>query len=687
MERQLQQQDQAINMTAALEALAPLLNNPRRTVILAEASTSVVMVLLLLQLILGSYRRQTSSAWVQAGSWVTYNLSFPAIAYTLGLMQSSPVKNVMYPIWAISLLLAAGCTNAVKVYELDENKQWKRNIINFIQYVLYSSLICGLLLSGRTDFKIHLNDYHRNIFFQNISSPAVVFAFLPHVIAITAIYGRDCACLFVELGYIFTRMVSDFMENLPANDDGFDPVSMKGYRYPVHFICSTDQAITIDQIWQCEGRLLHSSGSSTDQGLKDVCLAYAMYELLKRRYYGMTCTEQHLDETRDFVLKGLLRGIDDDYERAFRIVEVELGFCHDYFFTKHAIIFALEPFFLGLFLVRISLILMVTYFVWVDTLSVKTLTAIIEVQSTRADNIVTILVLGIIMLIELLQAAFYMASDWCKVSVACRYVARSRYQGNDFFEKLMGCLSKLRIFGHWKNRIDQYSLLSKLTAADMADDNDLQAVKLAIARTLRLCHGLPTNGEGSLRRNGVFEEFSWALQGQPQTIIMLIWHIATEYVKTTSSASEEEVEFQRKVSVSLSRYCGYLLNSAPELLPGHFGDAWFVMRGLKQDARSQYGLQYREEDRSIFMTGIKLGRQLEAMEDSVQRWKVLADFWSERILYVAPSDNVKAHMERLASGGEFLTHIWVLLTHAGIHRINREEDRNTMPSQPSQASV
>ena len=73
-------------------------------------------------------------------------------------MQSSPVKNVMYPIWAIWLLLAAGCSNAVKVYELSENKQWKRSILNYLQYSFYVALICGLLMPGRVDYSIHMED-------------------------------------------------------------------------------------------------------------------------------------------------------------------------------------------------------------------------------------------------------------------------------------------------------------------------------------------------------------------------------------------------------------------------------------------------------------------------------------------------------------------------------------------------
>uniref|UniRef100_A0A0D3GLW7 DUF4220 domain-containing protein n=1 Tax=Oryza barthii TaxID=65489 RepID=A0A0D3GLW7_9ORYZ len=47
-------------------------------------------------------------------------------------------------------------------------------------------------------------------------------------------------------------------------------------------------------------------------------------------------------------------------------------------------------------------------------------------------------------------------------------------------------------------------------------------------------------------------------------------------------------------------------------------------------------------------------------------WEVLAGFWSEIILYVTPSDNLDGHAAAVACGGELITQLWVLLTHAGI---------------------
>ncbi|OEL26432.1 hypothetical protein BAE44_0012549 [Dichanthelium oligosanthes] len=44
----------------------------------------------------------------------------------------------------------------------------------------------------------------------------------------------------------------------------------------------------------------------------------------------------------------------------------------------------------------------------------------------------------------------------------------------------------------------------------------------------------------------------------------------------------------------------------------------------------------------VLKNGVKLGKQLvEAIDDEETEWKLLVDFWSEMILYVAPSDNLK----------------------------------------------
>ncbi|KAF8647276.1 hypothetical protein HU200_065424 [Digitaria exilis] len=130
-----------------------------------------------------------------------------------------------------------------------------------------------------------------------------------------------------------------------------------------------------------------------------------------------------------------------------------------------------------------------------------------------------------------------------------------------------------------------------------------------------------------------------------------------------------------QVATILSKYCAYLVVSAPKLLPGHHYDSSLMFDAVAVEAakflwkvKDKYeALRSLPEstETSILRRGMKLARQFEEMEDD-KCWKVLADFWAEMLIYVAPSENVKEHIEALTNGGEFITHWWALLTHAGI---------------------
>ena len=71
------------------------------------------------------------------------------------------------------------------------------------------------------------------------------------------------------------------------------------------------------------------------------------------------------------------------------------------------------------------------------------------------------------------------------------------------------------------------------------------------------------------------------------------------------------------------------------------------------------------EKGAILEKGAVLAKHLiKEIGDNGLRWKFLAELWAETMLYVAPSDDETAHAELLAMGGEFVTHLWALLSHA-----------------------
>ena len=79
-------------------------------------------------------------------------------------------------------------------------------------------------------------------------------------------------------------------------------------------------------------------------------------------------------------------------------------------------------------------------------------------------------------------------------------------------------------------------------------------------------------------------------------------------------------------------------------------------------------------DKKVVKNGVTLGASLQekAASDHPERvWKMLADVWTELIVYLAPStdeERMKGHEDALMQGGEFITVLWALTTHTGISR-------------------
>ncbi|OQU88412.1 hypothetical protein SORBI_3002G028566 [Sorghum bicolor] len=136
--------------------------------------------------------------------------------------------------------------------------------------------------------------------------------------------------------------------------------------------------------------------------------------------------------------------------------------------------------------------------------------------------------------------------------------------------------------------------------------------------------------------------------------------------------------------VEYLRYCAYLIGYVPELLPYHEADIAELSRKFMEERTELFGFFYRrskiygkmknlegtgvgDDPRRIFEKGVKLGKQLQKVPNTNLRWEVLKDFWAKTIIHAAASHyTTKQHMQHLENGGEFLTHIWALLAHAGI---------------------
>jgi Protein of unknown function, DUF594/Domain of unknown function (DUF4220) len=228
------------------------------------------------------------------------------------------------------------------------------------------------------------------------------------------------------------------------------------------------------------------------------------------------------------------------------------------------------------------------------------------------------------------------------------------------------------------------------------------AVKEAILKFMRSSKCQLSNGETSLR-NHYMEHLNWASRPNGSTTeVILVWHIAATLFDHQEFSSEQNIESQqepsiqqnhedsfKEVALELSNYCHHLVVYFPELLPDEpewtediyksvIKDILAIDRSsgqeptrkgrckaLLQAMRSRSSLD-EESTSSVVEKGTKLAMDLiNCPQDGALVWKMLADFWVEMILFIAPSDNVEGH-KKVLHRGELITQLWALLTHAGI---------------------
>eukprot|EP00267_Zea_mays_P044524 XP_020396721.1 uncharacterized protein LOC103631927 [Zea mays] len=660
--------DGVVNMTRAMQALSPWLNHPRRTIAQVEGLMLTAAALLLIQLFLGFYRRRCRNSFLSTVLRASSKIMEALIIYTLGTMQSSPIKNSLYPVWAAFLVMASAGTTAVQDYDFCGSfyNKYMEGFVDLIKYGFYVTM-----------FRLLID---------------------PNPYTLKAALG---------LKWHLKNSRAGEAEEGTANNSTTrsHPRSMNGYEYGVCYRPCGGGVVTIAQIWD-------SLGISTS--LKDLCLSYALFvQLIHRRFFCRVHPMAASSVTRDhdFVFKKLLPS-ERDFERAFRIVEAELGFCYDFFFTKYYYTFVITnllpvPFLQSLALAKITLILTVGVFAVRNSLVLETPNPIIQVRISRADYIITLLLLVIALIVELVHAAFYLASDWAQVSLATMYVKRYWYEiSPSIFGTVIAFLRSWVTFSGqlMRNRMKQHSVILGQRQQDPVEVSD--AVKIAVARSLiSMYSGNPTNDVGETLQWQQDHRYSWALQGLSQLEVMLIWHVATEYCDNSGARPANRRDDDRGAAVHLSRYCAYLIGSVPELLPYHEADiaelAEKVMKERKlfgfsdsvshDRMRNLQGTGEEDNPRKILQKGIKLGKQLERMADG-DRWKALQDFWAKTTIHAAKSHyTTKQHMQHLESGGEFLTHIWALLAHAGILYLNSvnnedQEDQANLGSGPSAAA-
>lgn len=668
-----------------------------------------VLVMILLH-VLGSLRRRSSHKFLHALVLGAYTLSYSLVSYTLGLMQRSDWYYDEFPVWAMCLFMLLGGTDNLMACKLNDVDDWKSF---HVKHLVKGGLVVYIIIV----FGGHAPEYQWPLW-------AMLFVnVLQSCVRIKSMMMASKSSLSKNVKPIFDYMKGEDKGQLAS------AATMKGYRYVVageysmrnhgngsRPIKEEDMKITtVEHVWECNGSLL---GSQRGMRLKDICLSMALAKMLNRRFAGFKLAEASLPKTKAFVFQGLLADENnDEYERAFRVIEVELGFVYDLYYTRYPFLYQkVRHFALFLPVAMVSLCSWLTYELFKQHEQHK------RSGTNNTPLSTTLFLMAVVTFLEAFQLYLHIASDWFKVALIRSYTTRTALRKSGFLSHMIiGLALRLKTLRPWENKLGQYSLLQDfngtrrisnfnhyvtLCLVDKAKKGRKRGklfkltgqVKKSTIDFLVASDGRLTNGAQSLRNNGVHEMLSWACEGgdddEMVTHTILVWHVATticvhkleaapakDHKQAPLTAEERRA---KETASSLSKYCAYLVAFAPDLLPGHsFASSSKLdesieearnlssLRGArKMERKCEILLSISHTNRNeLVVVGARLARQMmEGIQDRAKRLKVLSDFWAEMMLYVAPCDDAqaRAHLESLARGGEFITHLWALLTHAGV---------------------
>ncbi|KAF8030802.1 hypothetical protein BT93_D0098 [Corymbia citriodora subsp. variegata] len=550
-----------------------------------DALLAITVTILVFVGVFGSFRRRCSNRIHDV-----YTLTPAVIAYTLGLIQTAQFCSLCLPIWATYLVVVLGSVDSYTAHSMEDIERWKSfKVDTAAKFILINGMIASYAV---------------------LYGPIVCILF---VILFIKLDQRAQALMLASNSVMQKtyRFIADYMstEHQWSDSSEEDPATMRGYKYlvrvadeaKVHSSFSiakwrqkaaqwlhgdapqyqqslevTDEVITVEKVWNCKGRLLSVSEKDRDGQLKDLCLSFSLFKFICLRFTGYSLPREAHNKLWRLIQHMLSE--ENGYERVFQIIELELAFLFDLFYTKYPVNLHRRRSMYRLVLLPIVVAIPVML-VYATILAKLALTAVEAV-----------LIMMSILVVELTQFGIMIFSEWAKVTYICKYLRNEWWQRNRCVGKLIEILCRVWLVKPWGRQLRQYSLLKSysyspskwiyngLTAGyldqkrngqkQLDPTNLSKEVKMAISRSLGKYLEVE---QASLRCNDLSDELSWACNLETTTDVIMVWHIATTFCEHEVPCAQlsEEQRDNFGIATKLSQYLAYLVVFAPRLLPGH----------------------------------------------------------------------------------------------------------------------
>ncbi|KAJ7970491.1 DUF594 family protein [Quillaja saponaria] len=426
------------------------------------------------------------------------------------------------------------------------------------------------------------------------------------------------------------------------------------------------------------------------------------------------------------LLVDLILGVDDrntcqslfkdiSSSKAFKVVEIELGFVYDMLYTKATLIYSLKGCVFRFISFSFTTIVLAMFSVYV---------AHNDHKHSKTDLTITFLLMSIAVVLEIYAILLMLSSDWTDLWLSKR---RSSYMHQLITSLQLIPKHPIR----WSNSMAQYNLLSyclgekpafcykiqKLFGIDeMLEKQRYKTIEKEVSTDLKdmifnnfqmklkLYIETSTDLKALCSFQGihVLEEYNctslcWSLEVDFDQSI-LIWHIATDLCYYNDlDAVTDSVRSNCAISKQISCYMLYLLVLYPFMLPTgigmirfrdtcadamYFFDERIALTGSRKNSKLSKAkacdllLKVNtvvppskvkgDRSKSVLFEACRLARMLQGISDKGEKWKMIGNVWVEMLAYAASHCRGNYHAQQLRRGGELLTHVWLLMAHFGL---------------------
>ena len=662
-------------------------------------------------LLVGNRRKYTPGNWLRSIIWQAYATKDAIIDISIGALfkwqgtsedNSSQQNDMIKAFWLPFLLQHLGGPDTITAYSLEDNELWIRQFIQLLLKFVWAS----------------------SIFLRSWKSRPLNIITIPMFVTGLIKYGEKT--WFLRSGsYNHFRKTTISHPDGPTNPDPSpDPSRTRGCACAA-FIAEYDGVSYAAFMTQCdckkaEGYCVSCQPESEksevvnipspDPRNESILVAAPLQKAIeffpkfKRLFTDVVLKPTYLEQSKSF-----FNNI--SWKQAFEVIEIELGFIYDIFYTKPMKVddeWGLVRRFICLF----SEISTFIGFMKID-----------KHEYSTTDVIITWLLLVGAIVLEIYSIILLCSSDWtmiwlnkqgktrvtliCEAISSCRlpYLFPANKRWSDSMARYNLISHSLKNLPIKFSEVWKFFCIPRMLDECSSKNSDVPKYlkKLIFEQLQKKSRHAPgikeakelcaDRGKRTLEEMKCFCTLRWSIEGEFDACILL-WHVATDlcYYSDLNKKSSPTENSNREASKLVSDYMVYLLVKRPFMLPNGIGQIRFqhscdeatkIFQSVKDriQACKRLVLQVNLEipplkvkgdrSKSVLSEACRLAKSLQSLETEEEwncekKWEMMSHVWVEMLCYAACHCPWNGHAKELTNGGELLTHVCLLMAHFGI---------------------